>query len=59
MLVRAAEVRAMAMTARDKATFAALISLAERFEALAATRLELPVAPDGTSGPDRGGRSGP
>ena len=42
LLARAAELRAMAETARDMAVMRALIRLAERFEALAAQRLVLP-----------------
>jgi hypothetical protein len=41
-LTRAAELRTMAATARDTPTLAALIRLAERFEAIAAKRLGLP-----------------
>jgi len=41
-LARAAELRAMAETARDMATMTALVRVAERFEALAAQRLALP-----------------
>ena len=41
-LTRAAEFRAMAMAARDMASVAALIRLADRFDALAAKRLDPP-----------------
>jgi hypothetical protein len=43
LLARAAdEFRSMAMTARNVTTAAALVRLAERFEDMAARRLELP-----------------
>jgi hypothetical protein len=42
LLLRAAELRSMAMTARTTITAAALARLAERFEDMAARRLKLP-----------------
>jgi len=45
LLARAAKLRAMAETAHAVATAATLVSLAERFEALAAKRLGLPDDP--------------
>jgi hypothetical protein len=48
LLARAAEFRSMAMTARNVTTAAALARLAERFEDMAARRLDLPDNDDGT-----------
>jgi hypothetical protein len=42
LLARAAELRSMARTARAISTAAALIRVAERFEDMAARRLDLP-----------------
>jgi hypothetical protein len=42
LLARAAELRSMARTARTISTAAALIRVAERFEDMAARRLNLP-----------------
>jgi hypothetical protein len=44
LYARARELRSMAATAGDVATIAALIRLAERFEALAAARFEMSSA---------------
>jgi hypothetical protein len=42
LLLRAAELRSMAITARTITTATALVRLAERFEDMAAGRLDLP-----------------
>ena len=42
LLARAAELRSMAVTARTITTAAALVRMAERFEDMAARRLDLP-----------------